>query len=331
MSNLVHYFSSFDKLMKERLVAPLFWLLVLYLGLVLLSEVFDIIGIDSFDAIIDFVNLFLAFLVVVVAVRVVCELAVAIFRINDNLSPDKGVSSTADIDPVAEARRAAEDAARRARQAADQAMERTQSVTRRAVDSTKAAVSDAGAKTADVVEDLGDRIEEATDKVKARADRTFNKPDAGPDIVPDTEPRATFTDAPDPDDFVADNGPDVPPIATLRPVGKPSTTASATSKTATPKASAATTTSAPRKRGRPKGSKTEVRIDPVTGERLKKDGTPYKKPGPKPSGKSPAKKSGTGKRGRPKGSKTVYKYDEQGRRLKKDGTLAKKPGPKAGD
>ena len=316
MSNLFHYFSSFDKLMKEKLVAPLFWLLVIFVGVNALSEVFDSIGLDILDHILDFLNIFFGFLVAFVGIRVLCELAVAIFRINDNLSPDRGASETADIDPVAEARRAAEDAARRARLAADQAMERTQSATRRAVDATKATVSTATAKTAEAMDDLGDRVEDATESVKAR--------------VRKDEAVKASTDG------------DVPPIATLRPAGKPST-----------KSAASATTSAPRKRGRPKGSKTEVQIDPVTGERLKKDGTPYKKPGPKPKPKSGTAKSASAKststksastkakaataktasaprkRGRPKGTKTVYQYDEQGRRLKKDGTLAKKPGPKS--
>ena len=100
VGNLIQYFSSFDKLMKEKLVAPLFWLLVIWVGVNLLSEVFDMIGIEVLDNIIDFLNLFFTFIVAFVAIRVVCELAVAIFRINDNLSPDHGVSETAAAAPT---------------------------------------------------------------------------------------------------------------------------------------------------------------------------------------------------------------------------------------
>ena len=301
MSNLIHYFSSFDKLMKEKLVTPLFWLLIIYFGLGFLSEVFDRIGFDILDNIIDFVNLFIGFLAVFVTLRLLCELAVAIFRINDNLSPDHGVSELADIDPVAEARRAAEDAARRARLAADQAMERTQSVTRRAVDSTKATVSKATSKTSEVMEDIGDKVEDAAGKVKAKATGLEN----------------TDVNAFDSDDA------EVPPIATLRPAAK--------------KTARTVSGDAPVKRGpgRPKGSTSKPVIDPKTGQRLKKDGTPYKKPGPKPkatSAATAAKKAPAStprKRGRPKGSKNTVRYDPvTGQRLKKDGTPARKPGPK---
>ena len=319
MGNLIQYFSSFDKLMKEKLVAPLFWLLVIWVGVNLLSEVFDMIGLDVLDNIIDFLNLFFAFIVALVAIRVVCELAVAIFRINDNLSPDHGVSETADIDPVAEARRAAEDAARRARIAADQAMERTQSLTRSAVDSTKAAAARATARTGEVFEDVGDSIERGTDTVKSRLARAADRIDDGMD-----------------DDMDLGDPMDLAPTKILEPQGKVS---AAEAGRATPDAPAPASRTVAKKRGpgRPKGSKTVYKTDPVTGERLKKDGTPARKPGPKPKAagsttKSKSTASTTGKKrgpGRPKGSKNVVRYDPvTGARLKKDGTPAKKPGPK---
>ena len=316
MSNLIHYFSSFDKLMKEKLVLPLFWLLVILVGIALLSEVFDAIGVDVLDDILDFINLFVTFIAALVGVRLLCELAVAIFRINDNLSPDHGVSETADIDPVAEARRAAEDAARRARLAADQAMERTSSATRKAVDSTKATMSRAAAKTEDFAEDIGDKMEEATDTVKAKVKGV------AADATKTLEPESPVAESP----VLKDSFPDQ---AVLRPS---SGSTSAGEDTAPD--------SVPKKRGRPKGSKTTYTVDPVTGQRLKKDGTPAKKPGRKPGTKTAAAKasttakktSGTGKRGRPKGSKTVYTIDPvTGQRLKKDGTPARKPGPKPKD
>ena len=319
MGNLIQYFSSFDKLMKEKLVAPLFWLLVIWVGVNLLSEVFDMIGIEVLDNIIDFLNLFFTFIVAFVAIRVVCELAVAIFRINDNLSPDHGVSETADIDPVAEARRAAEDAARRARIAADQAVERTQSFTRSAVGSTKAAAARATAKTGEVFEDVGDSIERGTDSVKSKLSRAADRMD---------------DDDMDTGDMDLGDPMDLPPTKVLEPQGKVSAKEAGRATPDTP-APASTTVKKKRGPGRPKGSKTVYKTDPVTGERLKKDGTPAKKPGPKPKGSTAKTKSTattTGKKrgpGRPKGSKNVVRIDPvTGQRLKKDGTPAKKPGPK---
>jgi len=302
MSNLLHYFSSFDKLMKEKLVAPLFWGLILLIGLNLLSEVFDTIGFDVLDSIIDFLNLFLTFLVAFVGIRVLCELAVAIFRINDNLSPDHGVSELADIDPVAEARRAAEDAARRARQGFDSALGKTQSVTSRAVDSTKATVSKATTKTSEAAHDLGERAEAAAHGVKARVKstdapkaqvartsppkaRTPRKPSAK--ATTSTAPRKrgrpkgsknkVRVDAKTGQRLKADGTP------ARKPGPKPkAASAKSGARKTTARKSTSTKSSAPRKRGRPKGSTSVTRYDPITGQRLKKDGTPAKKPGPKP-------------------------------------------------
>jgi hypothetical protein len=299
MSNLLHYFSSFDKLMKEKLVAPLFWGLILLIGLNLLSEVFDTIGFDVLDSIIDFLNLFLTFLVAFVGIRVLCELAVAIFRINDNLSPDHGVSELADIDPVAEARRAAEDAARRARQGFDSAFEKTQSVTSRAVDSTRASVSKATSKSSELMDDVSEKASAAADSVKTRV-----KADTTPKTVPAAASRptakATTSTAPrkrgrpkgsknkvrtDPKtgqrlkaDGTPARKPGPKPTTAKSGASKSTATKSSTRKASTTKAKGST---APRKRGRPKGSTTVTRYDPVTGQRLKKDGTPAKKPGPK--------------------------------------------------
>ena len=308
MSNLINFFFSFDKLMKERLVLPLFWLVVIYFGINQLSEIFDAIGIDFLDGTLDFINLFVGFVAIFVGARLALELAVAIFRINDNLSPDKGVSETADIDPVAEARRAAEDAARRARLAASNTLDKTQSVTRRAVDSTKAAAATAAAKVEDTVEDVTDRVKGVSD------------------LDPDDVDTLGAKDLADGDGF--------PDPQTLTPVAK-AEAYTVSGDVETPKAKATTkAASAPVKRGpgRPKGSKTEVIRDPVTGQRLKKDGTPWGKPGPKPSGTAKPKPKADGapkKRGRPKGSKNVVRLDPvTGERLKKDGTPYKKPGPK---
>ena len=349
MSNLINFFFSFDKLMKEKLVLPLFWLLVIYFGANFLAEFFDMIGLDILEGIIDFLNLFVGFLAVFVGVRLLCELAVAIFRINDNLSPDHGVSETADIDPVAEARRAAEDAARRARLAADSALERTQDVTRRAVDSTKAAATTAAARVEDTVDTVTDKVRGGSDIDPDDEDVLGAKGLAEGDGFPDA---ATLRPAAPAKAYTVSGEPEVKPAA--KPAAKPTTKAAAkpATKTAPAAKADAAADGAPvkRKRGRPKGSKTPVILDPVTGQRLKKDGTPYKKPGPKPKADGTAKttsatkakaksstakssaKTTTGKKrgpGRPKGSKSPAIYDPvTGQRLKKDGTPYKKPGPK---
>jgi len=107
MKNLLNFFFSFDKLFKEKTVKlePLLWIIV---------PLFALIKI----------------LFTLISVRIVAELAVAGYRINDNLSPDGGQSELADIDPVAEARKAAELAAARTREA-------TRNITEKASEATK--------------------------------------------------------------------------------------------------------------------------------------------------------------------------------------------------
>ncbi len=128
MSKLVNFFFSFDKLMKEGLVRAFFWLGLLNLALKFFAESLDAIQLDWFAAVFEFVNFFAGFLLAVVALRLIAELAIALFRINDNLSPDGGKSETANIDPVAEARKAAELAAKRAQEVTKSATERGKAV-----------------------------------------------------------------------------------------------------------------------------------------------------------------------------------------------------------
>jgi len=130
MSNFMNFFFSFEKLMKEKLVIAFFWLALAWYTLKFVGDMLDKIGLDPLDWLTDFVAFFVGFLMIVVGVRLLCEIAIAIFRINDNLSPDGGKSETADIDPLEEAlkaARAAEDAAKKATASAKSAMVRTKS------------------------------------------------------------------------------------------------------------------------------------------------------------------------------------------------------------
>ena len=117
MKNLLNFFFSFDKLFKEKLIVPFFWLAIIYFGIKILIEAVDTVQLDPLLWIIVPVFGFVKIFFTLVSIRIVAELIVAGFRINDNLSPDGGKSELADIDPVAEARKAAELAAARTREA----------------------------------------------------------------------------------------------------------------------------------------------------------------------------------------------------------------------
>ena len=134
MKNLFNFFFSFDKLMKEGLVRGFFWLALINLGLMFFKESLGRINLDWFAALFGFFEFFVSFLLAIVALRLICEVAIALFRINDNLSPDGGKSETADIDPVAEARRAAEAAAKRASEVTKTAVDKTSAATKSATD-----------------------------------------------------------------------------------------------------------------------------------------------------------------------------------------------------
>jgi len=118
--------------MKEKLVLPFFWLAVIAWGLDFFATALSTISLGPLAAIVSFVKFFVTILLALVFIRLISELAVAIFRINDNLSPDGGKSETANIDPIAEARKVAEAAAERARDAAKVAGEKTQAATKSA-------------------------------------------------------------------------------------------------------------------------------------------------------------------------------------------------------
>lgn len=129
MDVLLQFF-RFDKFMKDRLVALFF-----YIGLVLI--VFNALGdilsaiahLDDnfFGALKRLFWTFLEILFIFIGLRLLCELMVAIFRINDNVSPDGGASEKADIDVFETARGAAAKTAQSASVVTKQAFEKTKS------------------------------------------------------------------------------------------------------------------------------------------------------------------------------------------------------------
>ena len=277
MKNLINFFFSFEKLFKEKLVVPTFWVALVYFALAAVIQIFDTLRLDPLNYLVATVKFFVGLLLALLAIRIVAELIVAVFRINDNLSPDKGRSELVDIDPVAEARKAAELAAARTREATQSATEKT-----------KSTLSDARASVADTTDNLTTKAREATQSAKARTESVMGK-----GSVP--EPG----DAPTPVKILEPSAADAPVVKKRGP-GRP--------KGSTNKPKAAASTSAPAKRGpgRPKGSKNKPKAPTSTtsassaakkkpgpkkgtpiprdkdGNLLKKDGTPRKKPGPKP-------------------------------------------------
>lgn len=127
MRDLINFFFSFDKLFKEKLIIPFFWLSLIVFGLSFFAEALSAISLGPLAGVVKFINWFATLLWALVLIRLLSELAVALFRINDNLSPDGGRSELAEIDPVAEARKAAEAAAKRARAVAKTTGDKTRS------------------------------------------------------------------------------------------------------------------------------------------------------------------------------------------------------------
>lgn len=165
MKNLINFFFSFDKLMKHKLVPLFFWAALTFIAIGFIRDVF---GATYFTKWIAWLTGWLERLSLVVltfvGLRLVCELAIATFRISDNLSADGGASDLADIDPLEETRRAAEEAAKRARE-----------VTGKAVDKTKSAASN----LKDSAEKRFDKVADPALKKKAKGesvDQVFDKP-----------------------------------------------------------------------------------------------------------------------------------------------------------
>ena len=129
---LLKQFMSFNKLMKDRLVAAFFLLGLVWIGINFLESFFRGLGLigGHFDLKLS-LYAFFEILLYFVVLRLICELMIAIFHINNNLSPDGGKSEMADLDPIEAAREAAERAAKTAR-----------SATKTVVDKTKSRLSD---------------------------------------------------------------------------------------------------------------------------------------------------------------------------------------------
>lgn len=243
MTNIFNFFLSFDKLMKEKLVKAFYWLALIAIFLTFGATVFDTIWLGPLAGVLRFIGFFVFLLLSIISLRLLCEAAIALFRINDNLSPDGGKGETADVDLIEEARRAAEVAAAKARDAAKSATEKTKS----ALDKTKDAAEDLGDRTSDVVNKTSEAMKEKTRSAAASVKRKTS----GEDITIEPEPKTK-------------------PKPKAKP--KPKTTAA---KTTAKKASAK---KAPAK----KTATTKTSIAKTSGTRLKKDGTPAKRPGPKP-------------------------------------------------
>ena len=285
MKNLINFFFSFDKLFKEKLVVPFFWLALIVWGLKYFAKFLDGISLDPLAKLLEVVGFFAEVLLVLILIRIVSELFVAIFRINDNLSPDGGKSELADIDPVAEARRAAEMAAARTREMTKSAGDKTKS----AIDDVKHQVEDrTGLKTED-------KKAKSSAAAKVSEQKSVDKPAT-----------AKTSDATAADTPAVKRGRGRPKGSKNKPKAASATTASKDQPVKRgrgrpkgsknkPKTTSAAAAPAKRGPGRPKGSKNKTssatkpgpkKGQPVPrdadGNLLKKDGTPRKKPGPKP-------------------------------------------------
>ena len=244
MKNLLNFFFSFDKLFKEKLIVPFFWLALIFWALYYSAEALNTIALDLLARSIEFVGFFAKVLLVLISIRIVSEIFVAIFRINDNLSPDGGKEELADIDPVAEARKAAE-----------HATARTREMTKTATDKTK--------RTFD---DVRDQVEDTTDSLTAKA-RAVTHPKAA-SMTADQKTEAVMGKG-----SVPKAGDEPTPVKSLEP--------SAIDAPAVERGRSKGSKNKPTsdvKRGPKKGVPIPRDAD---GNLLKKDGTPRKKPGPK--------------------------------------------------
>lgn len=150
--------------MKEKLVIAFYWLAIIVGGMNFLSEALRSIKLSPLASLIDFIIFFGTILLSLVTLRLVCEVAVAIFRMNNNLSPDGGASETANIDPIAEAKKAAENAASRARNMSKSAIDKTKSAAEHAKDSAEEFKDSTVQKTKSVTRRSSKDVAEATPK-----------------------------------------------------------------------------------------------------------------------------------------------------------------------
>jgi len=69
MKNLINFFFSFDKLMKEKLVIAFFWLALIIAGLNYFSEALSAIKLGPLAAIVEFILFFGSILLTLVTLR----------------------------------------------------------------------------------------------------------------------------------------------------------------------------------------------------------------------------------------------------------------------
>jgi hypothetical protein len=128
MLDLFKQFFSFNKLMKDRLVTAFFYLGLVVIALMFLSTIriaFAMFG-HSFSAGLGLlVAAIFQILFSFIGLRLLCELMIAVFHINNNLSPDGGKSETADIDVIETTRKAASKAAHQASNATKSMVDKT--------------------------------------------------------------------------------------------------------------------------------------------------------------------------------------------------------------
>jgi len=127
--DLFKQFFSFQKLMKDRLVATFFFLGLVVIGFKFLGTLWAAFG-NLFNGaagsgFVLFFSAFFQILFMFVLLRLISELMIAVFHINDNLSPDGGKADTADIDVFETSREAAAKAAKSAGAATKTAYEKT--------------------------------------------------------------------------------------------------------------------------------------------------------------------------------------------------------------
>lgn len=305
MKNLLNFFFSFDKLFKEKLIVPFFWLALIVWALAYSAEALDTIALDPLARLIEFVGFFAEVLLVLVTIRIVSEIFVAIFRINDNLSPDGGKAELADIDPVGEALKAAEHATARTREITKSATDKTRLVTH-----TKAPSMTSKEKTEAVmgkgsVPEAGDEPTPVKALEPSAVDSTPVKRGRGRPKGSTNKPKAGTASA------ASASAP------VKRGRGRPK---GSTNKPKTEAKSADGTTPVKRGRGRPKGSKNKTTADAAT------TAAPVKRGRGRPKGSK--NKSTTGTKPGPKKGAPIPR-DADGNLLKKDGTPRKKPGPKS--
>ena len=261
MKNLINFFFSFDKLMKEKLIVPFFWLSIILTALYFSTIFLETIWLGPLAKILNVFTFFVAIVFTLVGIRLLCELMVAIFRINNNLSPDGGKSETADIDPMVEARKAAEAAAIRAREVTKTAGEKASAATKTAVEKTKSAADTAKDSVGDAAGNVSRRTKSAASDLtsSAKAKTTSTKPKAEKALAKKTPAKKSSAKK----------------AATKKPRTKTASSKTPVKKTVTKK-------TAPKKT--PAASKTK--LDPAlyaTDKKgniiFNKDGSPRKKPG----------------------------------------------------